>query len=301
MTRAFVDHPLGDRDLAETAAQAAARHWGLDRPVVLRLGMNAIFDAGPVVLRVSRPSAPGEAALELHETLRSIGVPVTRPARSDVVTVDDLVVTCWERLVATGDAVDWRAVGAIVRRVHGVAPDALPVEYPLAAPRDLPWWDFPSLLADTVDLLDAPARAGIDAALDRWAGWVRMGRRADAADLVVCHGDVHPGNVVMTTDGPVLIDWDLMSRAPAGWDHAPLMTWTERWGGAPGIYEAFADGYGRSLRGDPVAEGYAELRLLAATLMRLRAGRSDPAARIEADRRLAYWRGDPDSPTWTAQ
>ena len=139
-----------------------------------------------------------------------------------------------------------------------------------------------------------PARAGIDAALDRWAGWVRWDEEADAADLVVCHGDVHPGNVVMTTDGPVLIDWDLMSRAPAGWDHAPLMTWTERWGGAPGVYEAFADGYGRSLRGDPVAEGYAELRLLAATLMRLRAGRSDPAARIEADRRLAYWRGDPD-------
>ena len=44
------------------------------------------------------------------------------------------------------------------------------------SPRDLPWWDFPSLLADTVDLLDPPARAGIDAALDRWAGWVRVGR-----------------------------------------------------------------------------------------------------------------------------
>ena len=53
------------------------------------------------------------------------------------------------------------------------------------------------------------------------------------------------------------------------------MTWTAL-GGAPGIYEAFADGYGRSFRDDPIAEGYAELRLLAATLMRLRAGRSDP-------------------------
>ena len=48
------------------------------------------------------------------------------------------------------------------------------------------------------------------------------------------------------------------------------MTWNERWGGAPGIYEAFADGYGAASRDDPTAEGYAELRLLAATLMRVK-------------------------------
>ena len=34
--------------------------------------------------------------------------------------------------------------------------------------------------------------------------------------------------------------------------------------------------------------------------MRLRAGRADPAAMPEAQLRLAYWRGDPDAPTWTA-
>ena len=42
-------------------------HWGLGSPDLVRIGMNAIFAAGPVVLRVSRPSAPGEAALELHD------------------------------------------------------------------------------------------------------------------------------------------------------------------------------------------------------------------------------------------
>ena len=36
------------------------------------------------------------------------------------------------------------------------------------------------------------------------------------------------------------------------------------------------------------------------TLMRLRAGRADPAAMLEAQRRLAFWRGDPAAPTWTA-
>ena len=160
MTRAFVDRPFGDPVLAGNAARAAAAHWGLDTPDLLRIGMNAVFAAGPFVLRVARPSAPGEAALALHETLRSFGVPVTRPARADVVTVGDVVVTCWERVVTVAEAVDWREVGDIVRRVHSIAPDALPVDYPLASPRDLPWWDFATLLADTADLVDgrhAPA------------------------------------------------------------------------------------------------------------------------------------------------
>jgi len=36
----------------------------------------------------------------------------------------------------------------------------------------------------------------------------------------LCHGDLHPGNVIMTTDGPRLIDWAGATRAPAGLDLA---------------------------------------------------------------------------------
>ena len=79
MTRAFVDGPLGDPVVATNAARVAAAHWGLGAPDLVRSGMNAVFTAGPFVLRVSRPSAPGAAALALHEVLRSFGVPVTRP------------------------------------------------------------------------------------------------------------------------------------------------------------------------------------------------------------------------------
>jgi hypothetical protein len=74
-----------------------------------------------------------------------------------------------------------------------------------------------------------------------------------------------------------------------------------RWGWPDAWYDAFSSGYGRSLRDDPTARSIAELRLVAATLMRLRAALADPAAMVEAHRRLAYWRGDPDAPTWQAQ
>jgi len=36
----------------------------------------------------------------------------------------------------------------------------------------------------------------------------------------LCHGDLHPGNVIMTPDGPRLIDWGGATRAPAGLDLA---------------------------------------------------------------------------------
>jgi Ser/Thr protein kinase RdoA (MazF antagonist) len=214
--------------------------------------------------------------------------------RDEPVVVGELAVFAVARVHPTGE-VDWREVGAMVARLHELDPTELHGRYPTPWCGSFPWWDFGPLLDDVGPMLDPAARAGIDRALDRHGGWQQL-----VTDRVLCHGDVHPGNVLAGPDGPVLLDWDLVSIGPPAWDHAPLMTWTERWGGEPGIYEAFAAGAGGSLRGDPVAEALAELRLLAATLMRVRAGRTDPAAAAEAERRLRYWRGDPDAPTWTA-
>jgi hypothetical protein len=36
----------------------------------------------------------------------------------------------------------------------------------------------------------------------------------------LCHGDLHAGNVIMTTDGPKLVDWGGATRAPPGLDLA---------------------------------------------------------------------------------
>jgi Ser/Thr protein kinase RdoA (MazF antagonist) len=38
----------------------------------------------------------------------------------------------------------------------------------------------------------------------------------------LCHGDIHHGNVIMTANGPRLIDWTFSIRAPAAFDHAHL-------------------------------------------------------------------------------
>lgn len=295
MQRPFVDRPVDDLVAAGRVAAAAAVHWGLGEPTLIRVGMNAIYRSGAVVLRVSTPSAPAVASIELAERLLDRGLAVTRPVRTDAVESAGLSATAWEHLPATGTPIDWNEVGRMVRQTHDIAPSDLPDRYPLPRPSEFPWWDFPTLFAQTVDALDDGARIGLEAAIGRWPDWARP------TGSVVCHGDVHPGNVMMTERGPVLIDWDLLCWAPPGWDHAPMMTWASRWGGDPAWYTEFAAGYGRSMFGTASAEAFAELRLVAATLMRLKAGLADDAAMPEAQRRLAYWRGESDAPAWQAQ
>ncbi len=296
--RPFVDTPVGDLAAARALAELVARALGTPPPELIRAGMNASFGSGDLVIRVGRPSAPPELAATLALRLAAEGVAVPRPAGDPVLGPDGLAATLWERLEPSGAPIAWSQVGALVRRVHGLdRATVVPVGYPCPRPDRFPWWDFDAMLAEVDDLLDPAARQGILEALERHADW-----RSSLDDgPVLCHGDVHPGNVIMTRDGVVLLDWDLLCTAPPAWDVGALATLHLRWGGDPAVLPEFARGYGEDLTWSPRSAAYAELRLVAATLLRLRAGRGDPAAAHEAARRLRWWRGEPDAPAWTAQ
>jgi hypothetical protein len=298
----FVAEPVGDLDAATRVAQGAAARWGLTEPTLLRAGMNALFVAGDVVLRVGRTTVDPARATGLQGVLAAHGVAVARQIDQLGAGPEGLSVIAQEFLVAAGD-IDWGAVGDTVRRVHAIDPDEVAAYVPVPSCTNFRHWRLSAVLdevsADPMLQLDAAERRGLQDGLRRIGAWddaVRSG----VEPIVLCHGDVHPGNVLPTADGTMLLDWDLLCTGPAAWDHSAMLTWETRWGGAPGTYEAFAEGFGRDLRGDPLATALAEGRLLAATLMRLRAGRHDPHALAEARRRLRYWTGDPAAPQWRA-
>lgn len=295
--RPFVDRPVGDAADADAFAATAAERLGLDAPQLLRIGMNALYACGDVILRVGRPSVDAGEAIALARRLLELGIAVPEPAADEVVVAGGLAATCWQRVATVEVPIDWVGVGRVVRRVHELGPDDVPAGYPVPSPVTFPWWDFDAILDEVAGDLDATAFAGLDSAIERHRDWVVL---ADTG-AVVCHGDVHPGNVVMSADGPVLLDWDLLCVAHPAWDHAMLLTLAERWGGDPVVYPAFAEGYGRSFAGDEVARAFSTMRNVAATLMRVRAARVDPAAAAEAERRLRYWRGESDAPQWRAQ
>lgn len=295
--RPFVVEPIGDLAAAGRVAAHAAQQWDLPEPELLRVGMNAIFHSGDVVLRVGRPTAPAEQALWLAEWLTAHGIRVPQPARPAAVAMDGLAVIAVERIVDSGP-VDWRRVGEMVAALHRLDITEVRGRYPLPWCATFPWWQHGEMLAGVTELVDAPALAGLQRCIEQCRGWQDL---ALGTGHVLCHGDVHPGNVVQDADGPVLLDWDLLCEGPAAWDHAALARWHSPWGGDPAVYRQFVDGYGMSYEGQWLGEALADLRLVSATLLRLRAGRTAPAAAAEARLRLRWWRGESGAPTWTAQ
>lgn len=307
----YVAAPFADLAAADRAAADAARRWGLDEPVRIRAAMSVIYRAGDAVLRISRPTARLDAGLDLMRTLANAGVSALQPVRDEVIVLDDTDlqdpgnapagVTAWPYIEPTRSVSpdDWEQIGATLARLHALPSSAFPPDYPRPSPTAFPWWNFDSLLADIATDTDASAVAAMRRVVDAAQGWDRFDSEPDTS--VVCHGDVHRFNVLLPNGGPVLIDWDLLATAPPQFDHAVLLGAARNWGGDPADYRAFAAGYGRDYSDDELALTLVDLRDVAATALRVRAGRTDPAAATEARRRLRWWQGDPDAPTWAMQ
>lgn len=68
-----------------------------------------------------------------------------------------------------------------------------------------------------VDIENLVRLEGIYDSYSRWSDQTNT-------STVICHGDLHPGNVVMTQVGPFLVDWEGVCLAPACFDHAMLTT-----------------------------------------------------------------------------
>ena len=208
-------------------------------------------------------------------------------------------VVAWERVSAPrADQLDYRAFGEIIARVHTVPISEAPV--PLSKCTDAGWLDLDERLeaASRSSVATGADIAVLSSAIENVAAWRSM---ADRAAPVLCHGDAHPLNVLMRSDEVVVADWDSLCIGPPAWDHAPLLTWAERWGGHATAYRDFAAGYGQDLSDTTLAKTIARVRLIGPTLTMIIRGDTSPQHAAEARRRMQYWHSQPDAPTWTPQ
>jgi Ser/Thr protein kinase RdoA (MazF antagonist) len=209
------------------------------------------------------------------------------------------LLSLWEHIdTGAGRPIDFRQLGEVVARLHRVPAAHLREVVALPFCGDASWLAIERNLAraEAAQLVDADALAALRRACAALRGWQE---RARQDTLVVCHGDVHPRNVLMRGDEVVIVDWDAICLGPPAWDHAAPMTLPERWGGALDTYRDFARGYGADLRESPLARELATLRLLAPTINMILAGATNPGCGAEAETRLRYWLDDPAAPAWT--
>lgn len=112
------------------------------------------------------------------------------------------------------------------------------------------------------------------------------------------HGDLHPGNIVVGTAGPILVDLELAGWGPRAYDAAPTVALV-RWYGQP---EADIASFDRAY-GAPLCERAARLHLdevwaLWATAWAVANRHRSPEAEAEAALRLATLAGDPPARPW---
>ena len=286
-------------DHAMRLARSVARRHGIKEPVQpLRTGVNHVFRAGDVVVRVAPPSTDVSSQVRLARWLASEGFSVAAPL-GDAEQVGGANVSLWQWVQADeGRPIDFRQLGEVIARLHQVEPARLEGVVALPFCGDAAWLAVEQnlLRAEAANLVSGDGLAALRRACVGLRGWPDRARRDG---LVVCHGDIHPQNVLMRGKDAVIIDWDSICLGPRAWDHAPLLTWSNRWGGAPEAYPAFARGYGADLRDAPLAQQLASVRLLAPTINAIIKGASDPSYAAEARTRMRYWLGEPDAPAWT--
>lgn len=302
---------LVNKNIVAEAIEHCVSDIGITNVQLIRESMNAVYlvqtPDGPQIMRVSRPTSSTQPAIEFAQYMLNIGFEVPAPISQVPFRHDEIEITLWELIDTDATRfLDWRHIGSLTRRLHDLDPQVIAEFYPLPKATSFPWWDFDRLLEELSPTFSESDR---DILMNRWhrnKSFVLNAQLQDphtaTHDLVLCHGDIHPGNVIVSqaTGRPVLLDWDLLSVAPPEWDHAALLTWSSRWGGNSSMYPEFAAGYGADFSNVELAEALAELRLLSATLMRWRAGLTSPDARIEAENRMRYWRQDPTAPMWRA-
>jgi aminoglycoside phosphotransferase (APT) family kinase protein len=213
------------------------------------------------VLKLYRSSA-GVRSMEIERAAvtaaRAAGAPV--PAALGSVQVDDRPGLILERadgldLLTTLDRKPWLllGVGETMARCHAAlhetrATSALPA--------------LKELVASTLQgssLIPTPLRDHALATIERLPDGDRL-----------CHGDFHPGNIIMTARGPVIIDWAGSTRGDPHADVALsllLLRMGELPESAPPLIRALA-GFGRRVILARYLAAYRRLRPLDSALVR---------------------------------
>jgi aminoglycoside phosphotransferase (APT) family kinase protein len=199
----------------EQALHAACAQIGMnaDNAELIRLAENAIYRLpGHLVARVSRPGQLQSARREVTVStwLQGRGFPVVR-ARSDLpqpIEVAGRAVTFWEELPPHTRARP-ADIGSLLRRLHAMPTDGI------ALPPTDPFVQIETRINSLTFLEPADREWLLSAAAALRALYAD---RPPGSPNGLVHGDPWAGNVVITDDGPILLDLERFSLGPPEYD-----------------------------------------------------------------------------------
>jgi hypothetical protein len=254
----------------------------------VRLGENAIYRLpGQVVVRIGRSgqvdAARKEVAVARWLASAKVRAVETVAGIDQPVVIDGSPVTFWRELPEHRHGTP-PEVAAVLKRLHA---SPLPNDF------DLP------PLAPFVRLAERIDGATTLSEDDR--DWLRgqLDRLRDAFDdfpaglpRSAIHGDAWAGNVVVTVDGPVLLDLERFSLGPPEWDLVSTAVRLSTFGTMTAEeYRAFAQVYGHDVLKWDGFDVLRDIRELRVTCYAAQRASEEPSLREQADLRVASIRG----------
>ncbi len=285
---------------AHATLREACSALGLDDggAELIRFGQNAIYRLRhqPYVVRIARTADPADVRTEVRAArwLADMDFPATRLADLDhiaqPVEVGGRLVTVWDLVRQGPDRPTMTDLGRILRGLHDLAspPD---LELPLFEP-------FPNVPRRLALAPDSVSQADTEFLRRRSAelagAYASLSFELPTGPI---HGDAHPGNLMRTESGEVLIgDLECFAAGPREWDIALPAAYRYGFGWLTDPeYQAFVDVYGYDVAKAtcfPVLRSIRELNMTAWLMQNVD---ENETIRAEFQRRMADLR-DPDAP-----
>lgn len=247
-----------------------------------------------VIVRVTRSDQLAASEREIHVArwLQRHGVPAVRALEvAQPVVAEGRPVTFWEEVhgITHGSPAD---VARLLRGLHCLQP-----------PDDLglgeldPFVRIPQRLA-AATVLSEDDRQWIHALHNELAAeWAEL---APTLDRRAVHGDAWPGNLVRTSRGPLMMDFERFSYGPPEWDLVSTAVRRRTTGAMTAAeYEEFCTEYGRDVTiwpGYPVLARARELRM---TTYAAQHAARNPEWREQAQYRVDCLRGRHGARPWS--
>lgn len=288
---------------AETVARRALKQRGLCGDVTLmRFGSNGVFhsQSNDLVVRVSNENR--DVGFRASKLLAERGLDVLGPVISQAPDqIDGFHVLYWPYKQAISSEIDFRHLGTVVRQVHDSTPWLAPALGLTDASADnLRLAQF-SRIEKRLKQLDRFSVFSSREIKMLWLAHAELTKAWEALvwpRLSILHGDVIPGNVVMSVSNQYLLDLDDICIGPVATDHASMLTQVRFFGLREHAYHDFTDGYGHDFCDDVSADILVQIRALSATTWFLRLAEARVALVSEARRRMSYWATGQLSEPW---
>jgi aminoglycoside phosphotransferase (APT) family kinase protein len=283
-------------DEAHALLRQACRRAGItaEGAGVIRAAENTLYRLpGGIVARLTPPGQFAAATKEVQVSrwLQTQGLPVVEvvPGIQQPIAIDQRAVTFWRELPDHRESTT-AELATMLRHLHDLpTPDfELP---PLA-----PFIRLPERLAEAA-ALDAADRDWLLAHLAQLES--AYADLPEGKDWCAVHGDAWSGNLVVTADGPVLLDLERFAHGPPEWDLTSLAVDYTTFGSiTAGEWTDFCDRYGQDVTtwtGFTILRDARELRKVTFAIQ-LAFTRADIAE--QAHYRLACIRGEEGPRPW---